>query len=356
MNKGEWSELYVFFKLLSEGKLYPADKHLRRTGDSYTISKVFKDDHDGPLDFVVNGESVDVYRNQTEWLHRVPREELCGQADRLLNEISNTAPGERIVAEEAVEYMGDLSVENLKSSSRNKADIRVQIHDAVTGNDKLLGFSIKSQLGSPSTLFNPGRTTNLTYRIENIDEESMHQFNRGDFGQLRKSLNYLAGEKGAKFNYFDISHGHLRNNLMIIDSSLPEIIAQMLLEHYVHHNSRLNEALDEVSRKNPLNYPTETDHAFYEYKVKRFLSEIALGMVPSKIWHGIEDATGGYIIVKDSGELVSFHLYNRKFFEEYLLDNTKFDTPSRNRYGFGQIYKENNDYFIKLNLQIRFIH
>ena len=27
-NKGEWSEIYVLFKLLAEGKLYAADEHL----------------------------------------------------------------------------------------------------------------------------------------------------------------------------------------------------------------------------------------------------------------------------------------------------------------------------------------
>ena len=27
-NKGEWSELYVFFKLLSEGKVYAADENV----------------------------------------------------------------------------------------------------------------------------------------------------------------------------------------------------------------------------------------------------------------------------------------------------------------------------------------
>ena len=38
---------------------------------------------------------------------------------------------------------------------------------------------------------------------------------------------------------------------------------------------------------------------------------------------------------------------------DYLLENTKLDTPSSSRHRFGNIYKENGRYFIKLNLQIR---
>jgi len=33
LNKGEWSEVYVFLKLLAEGKLYAADKDLNRMAD-----------------------------------------------------------------------------------------------------------------------------------------------------------------------------------------------------------------------------------------------------------------------------------------------------------------------------------
>lgn len=34
-NKGEWSELYVFLKLLREGKLYLADRNLNKISDKF---------------------------------------------------------------------------------------------------------------------------------------------------------------------------------------------------------------------------------------------------------------------------------------------------------------------------------
>ena len=59
--------------------------------------------------------------------------------------------------------------------------------------------------------------------------------------------------------------------------------------------------------------------------------------------------------MREDGQLVCYHLYNHDEFKDYLFENTKFDTPSSSRHGFGEIYQENGEYFIKLNLQIRFI-
>ena len=96
-------------------------------------------------------------------------------------------------------------------------------------------------------------------------------------------------------------------------------------------------------------------HPFYEYKFKKFLAECALGMLPSKVWDGTADATGGYIIVREDGEILCYHLFNRNEFETYLINNTKFETASTSRHEFGSIYKDNGKYYIKLNLQVRFI-
>ena len=34
-NKGEWSELYVFFRLLSDAKLYAADENVNKINDVF---------------------------------------------------------------------------------------------------------------------------------------------------------------------------------------------------------------------------------------------------------------------------------------------------------------------------------
>ena len=85
------------------------------------------------------------------------------------------------------------------------------------------------------------------------------------------------------------------------------------------------------------------------------MTDIALGMMPSKVWTGELDATGGYLVVKESGDILCYHIYNRNEFENFLLNNTKFETASSTKHGFGSIYEIDNQQYLNLNLQIRFI-
>ena len=78
-------------------------------------------------------------------------------------------------------------------------------------------------------------------------------------------------------------------------------------------------------------------------------------MKTPKVWSGQYDATGGCLVVKDNGEVLCYHIYNRNEFEDYLLNNVKLDTASSSRHEFGKIYEEEENLFFKLNLQIRFL-
>ena len=127
-----------------------------------------------------------------------------------------------------------------------------------------------------------------------------------------------------------------------------------MFDFYSSDFSHLTDLVNATAEKNPLNFDIQNEHKFYQYKIKRFLTDVALGMMPSKVWTGQYDATGGYLVVKQNGDVLCYHIYNRNEFEDYLLNNTKLDTASSSRHGFGEIYKENNKLYFKLNLQIRF--
>ena len=160
---------------------------------------------------------------------------------------------------------------------------------------------------------------------------------------------------GFQIKFVDIAAKSLKLNLQLIDSDLPKILAEMLLIKYSNSGvATTDNTLRVLEKANPLNYDLSLGHPFYAYKIKNFLTDVALGMTPSAIWKGTYDATGGIIIVKDNGELVCYHIYNRNEFQEYLLKNTRIEQASTSRYDFGNVYEENGKFFLKLNLQIRF--
>ncbi len=132
-------------------------------------------------------------------------------------------------------------------------------------------------------------------------------------------------------------------------------MAEMVYSFYTSTNTKLIDLVADIAIKNPINFDVSEHHPFYLYKVKRLLTDIALGMMPSKVWTGELEATGGYLVVKEDGEILAYHIYNRNDFEDYLFNNTKLDTASTTRYEFGVIYEQDDVQFINLNLQIRFI-
>lgn len=101
---------------------------------------------------------------------------------------------------------------------------------------------------------------------------------------------------------------------MLIDSLLPNIVAEILKTFFTTTLSSTKDLTDSINKANPLDYDKQFAHTFYDYKIKRFLTDVALGMTPSKVWTGIYDATGGYLIVKENRDVLCYHIYNRNQF------------------------------------------
>ena len=141
----------------------------------------------------------------------------------------------------------------------------------------------------------------------------------------------------------------------MIDTCLPWIVGECLLYYYSGKAHTLVEAEALLKHDNPLNFDIQSQPKFYEYKLKQFLLAFALGMTPAKSWNGKFNANGGYIVVKEDGDIVCYHFFDRNELEDYLFNNTYFDTPSTKRHNFGDIYSAEQGDLLKLNLQVRFI-
>lgn len=356
-NKGEWSEIYTLFRLLEIGKLYAADADLnKKHGVFYNVLNVIRTENVGELSFEIDNVKNEISIIKTgskEVLLTVAKSEFKTAADKLYQEITN-AEESAFMLEDTELFLNRIFINTLKAKSTDKADIRMKIHDINTGYDAIQGFSIKSRLGSPSTLVNAGKTTNFIYEIVGpVTDDIMVEFNT-KYKKFYDKFQFLY-TNCCDIKYVKVEHDTFNSNLRLLDGDLPEICGEMLKAYYGLGIPLVRSALIKINRENPLNYPLEKGHPFYDYKFKKLLTESALGMLPSKVWDGKADATGGYIIVREDGEVLCYHLFNRNEFEDYLVNNTKFETASTSRHQFGNIYKENSRYYLKLNLQIRFI-
>lgn len=355
-NKGEWSEVYVFLKLLADGRIYAADSDLNKLDDIYfPIIKIIRENMSEGANEYITGEVIDIYVNG-EKVKTIERNKFEEQSRVLIAEIRESK-GSAFSLLNIQTFMDEIFCYSISAPAKDKSDITMQILDVNTGYSPIVGFSIKSELGSSPTLLNAGKTTNFIYKIIHnnpllvIETNEIYKVSKGKKhtdvrGRIKKII-----EDNGQIEYIGMQNQTFSDNLVLIDSSMDKIIAETILYFYRDGISNCIDMVKKLELENPMDYGNVNA---YRYKFKKFLTAVALGMKPATIWDGIDEASGGYIIVTKQGDVLAYHIYNRNYFEEYLLNNTKYETASTSRHEFGEVYTDDGEDFIKLNLQIRF--
>ena len=335
-NKWEWSEVYALLRILADEKIYATDSETKE----YTAGEM--------ISIYINGEKV----------KELPATEFESESVNLLNEINSKDFYGALSVESTQNFRDKILCYKILTPAIDKNDIMIKITDADTVYSPTIGSLIKSELGSYSTLLNAGKTTNFIYKIVQNHSDLIREANEiykvsggKNHTDVRGRISKIIEENGT-LEYRNINNQIFEDNLVLIDSNMGKIIAETLLYFYKDGISNCNEMVEKLEQENPLNYGNVNA---YRYKFKKFLTAVALGMKPATVWDGLDEATGGYIVVTKEGNALAYHIYNRNYFEEYLLSNTKYEIASTSRHDFGEVYSENGEDFIKLNLQVRFI-
>ena len=351
-NKGEWSEIYTLFRLLGDGKVHAGDANLNKLELYYPILNIIREESKR-YDYKVNqNRHIVVIDEDGKEYAKISMDTFLKESQSLLYAINDG--GKRAFEIPSAErFMKKVGCSKLKAPSSNKTDIHIVIHDLRTNTTPLLGFSIKSQLGSPSTLLNPGKATNVIYCIdEKISDSKIKKIN-----SINSHIERMKAVKRYPMNLSALENDTFYNNLLFLDAYMPQFISDCLLLYNQSGHSVLpvKDVVSEIAEKNPFGFKGNSVRTFYEHKMKVLLIAAALGMTPAKEWTGRYDANGGYLVVKTDGEIVCYHFYNINDVEDYLYYNTRFECASRDRYGFGSLYRgEDRKVYLKLNLQIRF--
>jgi hypothetical protein len=376
-NKGEWSEIYVLVSLLADGKLFQSDINLEKDYNNiYEIVKAYKSEGNYNLEFGRTNK-VSLYRFENEIREYITSFTLDELKDisRKLYEGIRDGKGKTFKIVEVDNFLNKASISKLKAESSSKSDLKLRIYDHRLAIETDLGFSIKSLIGGDSTLFNTGPGNNFIYRIEDRLDSTVTEFNKRTYitpnriSKITYRLTELA-KMDCKIQFEKIQSYQLWKNLKMIDGDLPDIMAYSLYYKWIYRLSSLVKVSELLELNDPLNFYNNqpSEQKLYDYKIKRFLTECAMGMTSEKPWHGEYDSIGGVIIAKNDGDIVCFHIYDFNLFRNYLINNTVFEQASTGedksnpgfpreegkKYYYGWLYKEMDSLFFKINLQIRF--
>ena len=363
-NRGEHSELLAFLRILHEGRAQVADKFGEPREAWLKVSGI-KRPSDPDRRYLIEGDQVMVINSAGAEIARASRASVGILADKLFLQIKESQ-GASFVCPAGDEAFLRLKLEGVKAGSAAKADLLIEVVSPVFDAEVLsLGFSVKSELGGLPTLLNAG-ATQFEYRIEGCSaddalavQEAAPRNKDKDYPGPMRLMPALA-VSNARVVFESVVDPVFEQNLKMIDTSFPRILADTLMHAYLDGELALKDAvrspalLDELSKA--LSLPLPMVERIVKHKIKELLRQSALGMNPGRQWEGQVEAHGGWIIVKENGQIVCFHVVNDDDFREYLLQGTKFDTPSMTRNRAGYVYRQGDESTarLRLSLQVRF--
>lgn len=355
-NKWEWSEFYVFLKILEDRKLPAANKDLVTISDKFfNFQKIIRQEtNEDSKVFDLQENDILILDEKGELLKKVSPKEINWKTIKIFEAIKNSKKW-TFELSEAQLLMDELLCTQIKAANSKKSDLDAVIYDRVTNKEELLGFSIKSMIGSASTLLNAGKTTNFIFQIDKLPSKSIDKINKiSGRSKIQDRLSAIRFA-GGKIRFKKVNNPEFEANLKKIDTIFPQFIAQMVLDFFSAKWTKISDLVEVLWENSELKDLYNLTKEDYEFKMRNFLVSVALGMVPGKIWDWFTKAHWWYIVVKQDWEVICYHLYNRDDFVSYLFENTKLESASSSRHDYGKIYIEWDKMFINLNLQIRFL-
>lgn len=370
LNKGEWAEFYVMLKLLGEGKLYAADNKLKKKLDSYLdVLKIIRQEYETQvLEYIVDRDDSSVIvkpQGAETVLATIPMTEFEKCATTLFQGIKH-AKGMSVTAPDSVcefakvIYVGKPkapAVKALKRQFGGKNDIFIEVRDGQTAIVSVMGFSIKSKFGHNPTLFNAGSSSQYLFRLSGCDDTIMKEFNGITDGKGGRAwgccVQYLRSHRiGAEFAR--TQYPIYGENLYLVRESMARIMAWCVHDRLLagEPEHRVKETVERMAAANPLG--VGNPDIYYEKAIKDFLIAGFTGMTAGSKWDGKEQVNGGYIVVMDDGDVICYHSNDRESFRDYLYRNTYFEYVSADKYNWGYIVKIDGEYYLPLNISVRF--
>lgn len=374
-NNGEWAEVYIFFKVIADRKLYTADAAFNPIKDVYLdVLSIIREEVKGEIYKYQTGDYVTILLNQ-EPVGTVPVSEFIKYKNllwKLLEENTETT----FTSDEVEKFLKSIFIFNPKSPAQivskfcgGTVDIVIETQDR-SGVNRVLGFSCKSDLRASSTLLNAsGDNTNFIYEVTGpMDDEKMEIFNN-IFKETRRKgkicydiatsdrMQYLH-DIGCDLSFVNTAKPLARENLIKCGGKeMPDIVAGMLKNFYFENlsgSTSMDDCIEYLSENDVAEYGFEDLKQTYHGKIAQLLLCTFTGMRLGSKWNGRQEVNGGYIVVKNNGDVVAFHSTIADEFKDFLVAKMIMESPSHSRHKDMMIYKDGDKYFLKLSLQLRF--
>jgi|GEM_PF-6625397 len=165
---------------------------------------------------------------------------------------------------------------------------------------------IKYHLLKPPFLLEGSTATEFIYKIQSLSSDKEVDI-----------YSYNLKFEGCRSRIFT-------NNLMMIDSKMPQLLSEIILISYSHDLNNLKDILNELEKSDPLEYKNFNSVKIYNNRISEFLKSLALGLNSTNIWHGEPNLYEHFPILKHCNELV-YYSDGIKTFIDILIEHSELE-------------------------------
>ena len=351
--KREWGELYAFFRLLADGYVYAGTPDVKRNEvQKFPVAMVQREEHDGTRRYILEDEAtVRICGEKID--KQIPREDFAAVAELVFAAVKESRENDVMSPDGVEEFLDEVAIYDLEAKTDDRTDFYVAFYSIEA---PLVGFCVRSRLGTMFPLLDGGRTANLKFEQTGVKFATPTVNKINAFGEEDDVAGrmLMIERLGGILKYNDVADKVFRSNLCMIDLHFPRMLGEMLRVMHLDGISKVSDLIEAIKQINPLKIKDELIHkySYYEYKMKQFLMALALGMRPAKIFNGIDSAISGFLFVDGNGEILCYQKADRQVFADFLFVNSRFEKSSTEKDKYGYLERENGVYYFKLNLKI----
>lgn len=338
--KREWSEIYAFFRLLTDASI-----------SGKQIAMIYREEHDGPRRYYIENSNIRIEGEKVT--KSIPREDFGAAANLILSGLKASADDLIMSSDEVEAFLDEAEIFHLEAQTNDRTDLSIAFWHPEA---PLVGFNIRSRLSKMYPLLDGGRSANLKFELTGVKfaVPTVNKVNALETPQEVADRMMLIERLGGILKYSDVADRVFRGNLLMIDLHFPRLLAEMLRIMHLDNITKVNELTEVMKKMNPLKIKDDLiqKHGFYEFKMKQFLTALALGMRPAKIYNGADSMVEGIILVQGNGTLQCYHKSEKEIFEDFLFANTRFEKGDTNKDKYGFLERENGVWYFKLNAKI----
>lgn len=351
--KREWGELYAFFRLLADGYVYAGTPHAKKDETRrLPVAMVQREEHDGTRRYIIeNEETIRISGEKID--KQIAREDFSAVAELILVAIKASREDEVTSPDGVEEFLDEVAIYDLEAKTDDRTDFYVAFYSV---DAPLVGFCVRSRLGTMFPLLDGGRTANLKFEQTGVKFATPTVNKINAFGEEDDVVGrmLMLERLGGVLKFNDVADKVFRSNLGMIDLHFPRMLGEMLRIMHLDGITKVTELTEVIKQVNPLKIKDEliNKHGYYEYKMKQFLLALALGMRPAKLFTGTDSAISGFLLVGGNGEVICYQQSDRGTFADFLFNNSRFEKGSTEKDKYGYLERENGVYYFKLNLKI----